>query len=225
MDYTQNSDKTQVFSAFSAMESCKSAVNDKQNAVLLFDFVHFCRLADPMFSGIWGEAWLNSAAVFMLGTSFKNGSKMPANPYTHSADNWPTCRNGFTAAQMIEAIRTGENYIIFKSGQRGRAKHVAILTDRLAVIDIDRHDTAAPDQREDFLNGLNYLKIAAIAEPTTAGLHVFFLQTEGLTEYIMGSCQAQDNAARPIRLEIIANSFNPKSGKYIAAHALSLIHI
>lgn len=221
MDYTQYTDKTQVFNAFSSVDACQKAVSVKDNALLLFDFVQFCRIADPLFTAVWGADWMQTGDAYIYGTSFRSGDKRPINPHTHSFSGWQQGR-GLTAAAAVDSLIKGDNWYLSKDGQRPRAKHIAMLTDRLAVIDIDCHNPADPDQREDLLNGLNYLKIAAVAEPTTAGLHVFFPATQGLTRHIMGRCQALDNAGRPLRLEIIACSYNASAGKYMSPHAVML---
>ena len=221
MNYTQYADKTQVFSAFSSVEACQKAVSVKDNALLLFDFIQFCRIADLLFSEVWSADWMQTGCAYIYGTSFRSGDKRPINPHTHSFSGWQQGR-GLTAAAMIDALIRGDNFYISKDGQRPRAKHIAMLTDHLSVIDIDCHNPADPDQREDLLNGLNYLKVAAVAEPTTAGLHIFFPATQGLTRHIMGRCQALDAAGRPLRLEIIACSYNAGAGKYMSPHAVML---
>ena len=60
MNYTQYADKTQVFSAFASVEACQNAVSVKDNALLLYDFVQFCRVADPLFSAVWGADWMGT---------------------------------------------------------------------------------------------------------------------------------------------------------------------
>ena len=205
MDYTQNSLKTQIFGAFDTIDACINAVSDKKNALLLFDFVYFCRLADPLFSEIWGADWLQTAQIYIYATGFKSGDKRPVSVSAHTFEGWP--RGGrLTAQQMIDALRTGQNYYIARDGSRPMCKHVAILTEQVAVIDIDCHNSTLPDQREGLLKGLEYLKQAAIAEPTSNGMHIIFKQTQGCVKHITGHAQAQDEQGRPIKLEIIACS-------------------
>ena len=212
----------QRLAAFQTVELCKACCGGMpQPAKQLYDFAAFLRAAAPLFTQVFSADFLDTARCYRFATIMPDGKKQSINPVKHTCPEWHL-GPGLTASEMINAIKTGDNFFISRSGKKIHVNLITFMAPGVCVIDVDHHDASARDQRQSFLDFIRQRSINCLAEPTSHGMHFFFPSDGQLTHYISGPTQATDKTGVPFDVEILACSYDDKRQAFVKPRACVL---